>query len=66
MELLSEKIETDWLLKHCLAAEAVIRTLAVKLGRDQDLWGLVGLLHDLGVARKDILVTGFTRHSHPA
>lgn len=47
LELLGSKTETDWLRKHCLAAEAVIRALAGRLGRDQELWGLVGLLHDL-------------------
>jgi len=47
LELLAVKTDTDWLVKHCLAAEAVIRALAGRLGRDQELWGLVGLLHDL-------------------
>ena len=47
LALLSEKTDTDWLVKHCLAAEAVIRAMARKLGRDEELWGIVGLLHDL-------------------
>jgi len=47
LALLAEKTNTDWLLKHCLASEAVIRAMARKLGRDEELWGLVGLLHDL-------------------
>ncbi len=46
-ELLTSKTETDWLVKHCLASEAVIRAMARRLGRDEELWGLVGLLHDL-------------------
>lgn len=47
LALLSEKTDTDWLVKHCLASEAVIRAMARRLGRDEDLWGIVGLLHDL-------------------
>lgn len=47
LELLTSKTDTDWLVKHCLAAEAVIRAMARRLGRDEELWGLVGLLHDL-------------------
>jgi putative nucleotidyltransferase with HDIG domain len=34
---------------HCLASEAVLRALARKLGRDEEKWGLAGLLHDLDV-----------------
>lgn len=34
---------------HSLASEAVLRALARKLGRDEEKWGLAGLLHDLDV-----------------
>ena len=34
---------------HCLASEAVLRGLARHLGRDEEKWGLAGLLHDLDV-----------------
>jgi putative nucleotidyltransferase with HDIG domain len=47
LALLSQKTDTNWLVKHCLASEAVIRAMARRLGRDEELWGLVGLLHDL-------------------
>lgn len=41
----------DWiknpnLVKHHLAAEAVMKALARHLGGDEKKWGLVGLLHD--------------------
>lgn len=47
MDLLRSKTSTDWLIKHCLASEAIMRRLARRLGKDEDLWGLTGLLHDL-------------------
>ena len=37
----------DSLLHHSLEAEAVLRGLAKRLGKDEDVWGLAGLLHDL-------------------
>ncbi|MBN2140064.1 MAG: HDIG domain-containing protein [Desulfovibrionaceae bacterium] len=47
LDLLSSKNPEPNLLTHCLESEAIMRGLAQRLGQDQDLWGLVGLLHDL-------------------
>lgn len=47
--LVKEHIKNQNLIKHCLATEAVMKALAVKLGEDRDMWGLAGLLHDLDV-----------------
>ena len=47
IRLLTEHIEQDNLIKHCLATEAVMRHLAKRLGYDEETWGLAGLLHDL-------------------
>ncbi|MDE2026016.1 MAG: HD domain-containing protein [Patescibacteria group bacterium] len=44
--LLEKYITNKVLLKHSLATEAAMRTLANYFGEDEDLWGLVGLLHD--------------------
>lgn len=46
-ELLNQQVKTDYLIKHSLATEAIMRALAKKLGHDEDLWGITGLLHDL-------------------
>jgi hypothetical protein len=37
----------DHLYVHALETEAVMRALAERLGHDQEVWGLAGLLHDL-------------------
>ena len=37
------------LIKHMLATEAIMRALAVRLGGDEDEWGLTGLLYDIDV-----------------
>jgi len=47
MALLEEYISQSNLVKHCLATEAIMRKLALRFGEDADLWGLIGLLHDL-------------------
>ncbi len=49
LELLRQHIRNENLIKHSLAAEAVMRALAGRLGQDPEVWGLAGLLHDLDV-----------------
>ncbi len=49
IELLHQYIKSTNMINHCLASEAVMRGLAARLGRDEDKWGLAGLLHDLDV-----------------
>ena len=45
--LLHEWVENEGLRKHMYAVEAAVRFYARKMGADEDLWGLAGLLHDL-------------------
>ena len=37
----------DKLIKHSLAVEAIMREMARRLAKDEELWGLTGLLHDI-------------------
>lgn len=46
-DLLTEYNQSDALLKHALAVEAVMRYFAAKYGEDVEKWGIIGLLHDL-------------------
>lgn len=46
-DLVEREIGRGNLLKHILAVEAGMRTVAQHLGEDADYWGLVGLVHDL-------------------
>jgi putative nucleotidyltransferase with HDIG domain len=47
LELLHNNLQAENLRKHCLATEAIMRALAERLDQPVDLWGIVGLLHDL-------------------
>lgn len=44
--LLTEFTQSESLRKHALAVEACMRAYARKNGTDEELWGVVGLLHD--------------------
>jgi putative nucleotidyltransferase with HDIG domain len=47
LSLLKANIKRRNILYHALAVEAIARALARQLGKDEELWGLTGLLHDL-------------------
>lgn len=49
LKLLNSYIKNPKMINHCLASEAVMIALAKHLGRDEEKWGLTGLLHDLDV-----------------
>ncbi len=45
-DLVNEWTKNQNLVRHMLAVEAAMRAYAQKYGEDEDLWGLVGLVHD--------------------
>ncbi len=44
--LLEEYTKSESLRKHALAVEILMRAYAQKYGEDQEIWGIVGILHD--------------------
>lgn len=51
LQLLKEYNHDDSLIKHALAVEGVMRYIARKLGEDEQMWGIIGLVHDLDYER---------------
>jgi putative nucleotidyltransferase with HDIG domain len=49
------------MLYHCYATAAVMRALARRLGKDEEKWGIAGLLHDLDLELTD---GNLTVHTH--
>ncbi|MBN2297706.1 MAG: hydrolase [Deltaproteobacteria bacterium] len=47
LELLHKYNQTDNLRKHAYAVEGVMRYIARKTGEDEEMWGIIGLIHDL-------------------
>lgn len=45
--LLKKYVRNEKMLYHSFSSEVVMRALAKKLGRDEEKWGLAGLLHDI-------------------
>jgi predicted hydrolase (HD superfamily) len=45
--LLTRYNQNEGLIKHALAVEGVMRYAARKRGKDEDKWGIIGLIHDL-------------------
>ena len=49
IKFLNQHIQNANMMKHCLASEAVLRAIALKLNEDIEEWGMAGLLHDIDV-----------------
>jgi putative nucleotidyltransferase with HDIG domain len=45
-------------IKHAIAVEAAMRAYACKFGEDEELWGVVGLIHDLDFEEHPLLGPG--------
>jgi len=50
LALLNKHVPDPQLVCHSLESEAVLAALARRLGKDESLWGITGLLHDLDYA----------------
>jgi putative nucleotidyltransferase with HDIG domain len=57
--LLKTHVKSERMLDHSYASEAVLRALARRLGRDEEKWGLAGLLHDIDI---EVVVGDLARH----
>lgn len=60
LDLVRATLKSQHLINHSLAAEAVLRAAARRLGADEEKWGLAGLLHDLDSESKPDLATHTT------
>ncbi|SET70156.1 Predicted hydrolase, HD superfamily [Draconibacterium orientale] len=59
LEILKSNVEAENMLKHSLASEAVLRAVAKHLGKNEEEWGIAGLLHDI-----DVEITNADPHTH--
>jgi len=59
LSLVKKNVKNRNLVKHMLATEAVMASLAERFGEDANAWGLAGLLHDVDY---DSTFDDFPRH----
>lgn len=58
-QLMTEYTRNQHLVRHMLAVEAAMRAYARKYAEDEELWGIVGLIHDYDYDRyPDLSVEG--------
>ena len=63
LAIVEQYITDRRLTRHILAVEASMRPLARRLGRDEEQWGLAGLLHDIDI---ELVNRDFTLHGSRA
>lgn len=47
LSLLKKHVKSESLLGHCISTAAVMKGLAKELGEDENLWEVIGILHDI-------------------
>ena len=60
LQAVRQNIKNENLVRHMLATEAIMRSLARHFGENEDEWGLAGLLHDIDL---EIIGDDMTAHS---
>jgi uncharacterized protein len=58
--IVHEYLKGEYVVRHSLATEAVLRALATHLGQDPALWSITGLLHDLDL---ELVGDDMSRHA---
>lgn len=53
LKLVKKYVDTENSVKHMIATEAVMRKMADYFDKDEDLWGIAGLLHDIDMEEVD-------------
>jgi putative nucleotidyltransferase with HDIG domain len=49
LKAIHSRVQNQNLIKHMLATEAIMRSLARRFGEDEQVWALAGLVHDIDV-----------------
>ena len=57
--ILRQNIQSESMIRHSIASEAVMRGLAIYVNENPEIWGLSGLLHDI-----DVEITGADPKTH--
>jgi len=60
LDSIHANIQDKNMIKHMLATEAIMRALARTLGKDEEEWGLTGLIHDIDM---ELVEGDMTSHS---
>ncbi|MEA1985971.1 MAG: HD domain-containing protein [Candidatus Marinimicrobia bacterium] len=58
-ELFNKYLKTEYLRFHSRESEVIMRKLANRLGEDEEMWGITGLLHDLDL---DLIDGDYRKH----
>jgi uncharacterized protein len=59
LNIWNKYLKTEYLRLHTLESEAIMRKLAVHFGKDEEYWGITGLLHDLDM---DAINGNYSQH----
>ncbi len=60
-EIWNKYLKTQYLQFHTLESEAIMRKLAKHFGKDEEFWGITGLLHDLDM---DVINSDYSLHGY--